>query len=69
MQVILDSFSARVEPLYGAGRKESSGTGLSEILLFFSYKGYFDTLVFHKAVNKIRAENRHHLLPRDVCYL
>ena len=30
MQVILDSSShARVQPLHGAGRKESSGTGLS----------------------------------------
>ena len=29
MQVILDSlFARRVQPLYGAGRKESSGTGL-----------------------------------------
>jgi len=29
MQVILDSsFALPVEPLYGAGRKESSGTGL-----------------------------------------
>ena len=33
MQVILDSlFPARVQPLKGAGRKESSGTGLGSLL-------------------------------------
>ena len=30
MQVILDSSTARVQPLYGAGGKESSGTGLKQ---------------------------------------
>ena len=40
MQVILDSsFARRVQPLYGAGRKESSGTGLALALWQHSISG------------------------------
>ena len=34
-----------------------------EIFLFFSYKGLFDTLVFHKGVNSITADESSPLVP------
>ena len=34
-----------------------------EIVLFFSYKGEFDTFVFHKGVNSIRAYTSSPLVP------
>ena len=53
MQVILDSvFAAQVQPLYGAGRKESSGTGLH-----IGSNGYMDTGVRDLAVAFFKADS------------
>jgi len=35
----------------------------SKIFLFFSYEGQFDTPVFHKVVNSIRADKLSPLVP------
>jgi len=35
----------------------------NETFLFFSYKVYFDTLVFHKGVNSIRVDESSPLFP------
>ena len=52
---------ARVQPLYGAGRKESSGTGLSENLLcpdFTKNQHYLSVLFPHQSVGGIVVSGR-----------